>query len=819
MKKLFLYCLSVCFALCSANAQLTATAVTNQNIRTVLENNFLGEGVKLDTTHNIYYNGQTVINNNQIGTFVNTDTSDGHIPIAAGIVLGTDAAVNLNSGSSVSRTNALTGASTNSPMLYLAYSRFVNDPDLNQYGNTLADNDFRDVAVLDFWVIPSACEMSFKYSFASSEYPSYVCTRFNDFFGLFVDGPYNEDGSVMAGSNYYSPGTNIAIVPGTDEFGFEYATPIMINTCNNKNSSMSCGGANSNYFRDLRNNPQTGYNLGGCTKKLETAVVQTTPNARYHLQLAICNMSDENLQSAVFFEKNSFTSKNITIKHNVTASNSNSEYIIDTLEDGTAQITPVFIKGCSTDTMVVFANYIADENEAPYTFYVKPSAGSSIVRGTDFDYYRLNGDIAEDVPASSQITIPVGESEVKYLLTFLHNENKQPGTIDTLLFISTDCANNPNDTIRYIMREPDSLICNAVGGATFCNDRLPQMDTIELEISGAVSYAHIVVQKGDDNSQIFFNDTVNYAYGEAKTNIVRIPVSIMDSTDTQPVKIHVEDYCGRFYDATMNYTVISSVTEAKVTDDYICDGDSVMLSCPEAFLYSWTSNPSDSSLMVEGKNKMQTPTVKPKVSTFYYLRTTSKEGCIALDTVTVRVEPTIKAHMQLNPDEAKYSDPQINFMDLSNNPTSIEWDFGDGTTSTSHEGYHTFPVDTSEEYHDYEVLLVVYNAANCPDTAKDTVRIIEDFTFYVPNAFQPGSDNNDLAFFGPKGALMRYWNMEIYNRWGTKVFEGQMQYWDGKLSDGSWAPQGTYVYSIIYRDGSQRVQRKTGTFALIPDHD
>lgn len=150
MKKLFLYCLSVCFALCSANAQLTATAVTNQNIRTVLENNFLGEGVKLDTTHNIYYNGQTVINNNQIGTFVNTDTSDGHIPIAAGIVLGTDAAVNLNSGSSVSRTNALTGASTNSPMLYLAYSRFVNDPDLNQYGNTLADNDFRDVAVLDF---------------------------------------------------------------------------------------------------------------------------------------------------------------------------------------------------------------------------------------------------------------------------------------------------------------------------------------------------------------------------------------------------------------------------------------------------------------------------------------------------------------------------------------------------------------------------------------------------------------------------------------------------------------------------------------------
>lgn len=66
---------------------------------------------------------------------------------------------------------------------------------------------------------------------------------------------------------------------------------------------------------------------------------------------------------------------------------------------------------------------------------------------------------------------------------------------------------------------------------------------------------------------------------------------------------------------------------------------------------------------------------------------------------------------------------------------------------------------------------------------------------------------------------MRYWNMEIYNRWGTKVFEGQMQYWDGKLSDGSWAPQGTYVYSIIYRDGSQRVQRKTGTFALIPDHD
>ncbi len=803
----------------SMQAQMVITNITNQNIKDVLEEYFLGEGVRIDTTRPIYYNNQTVINNNQIGTFTNQDTSYAgkNIPIKKGLILATDACKNI-AGGNEGRQNAIHGAATNSPSLYLSYQKYCNS-DLNQYNNSISSDNgtFRDVAVLDFWVIPQACKMSFRYCFGSEEYPQYVCTGYNDFFGLYCDGPYDEDLNPYTENIFYPNPTNVAVIPGTyEEDEFTNGTPVMINTCNNGNSSSSCGIVNQQYFIDNRDKSCKTTKLGGYTRRLTTAEIQTVPGMKYHIQIAICNINDESLQSAVFLEAGSFSAEKINLEHQVTQTNNGEGYIIS--KNAAGDTAYVFIKGCSADTMILHANYVAGEDEPETVFYVTPSKGSSIVRGVDYEYFRIEDDeTVKTEPAPSTVSIPEGKSMVKYLLNFYHNDNKAGGTIDTLYFISTDCNEDPLDTLVYLMIEPKDLTCSVEGGVTLCNDKLPYRDSIAVNIENAVSFANVTATRGD--ATIYDEKLANDFWTKDTIFSVKIPVEITALDDTASVTIHIEDYCGRFFDTTIHYKVIDNSTKATVDKDYICEGDSVMLSCLEAATYMWSAYPSDVTLGAEEGTKVQTLKAKPIVTTTYSVTTISAEGCIATDTVKVSVEPIIKAQLELYPKKVYYSDPQIKFTDLSDEPFDRLWNFGDMTESNMATGYHTYATDTTEDSHTYEVTLIVYNKAMCPDTARDSIQVCADFTIWIPNAFVPGSNNGTLSMFGPVGKFLDDWTMMVFNRWGTKVFEGHNQMWDGKAGDGGYVQQGTYVYSVLYKDGHGRPQRKTGTFAVLPSDE
>ncbi len=803
-------------------AQVTITNITNQNIKTILETYFLGDGVKIDTTHAIYYNNQTIINNNQIGTFVNTDTSSKNlnIPITSGLILATTACKNI-AGGSESTQNIINGAQTYAPSLYIAYQNFVNNSELNLYNCTMDGgypDKFNNIAVLDFWVIPQSCKMSFKYCFGSEEYPNYVCTQYNDFFGLFCDGPYDDNGDPYTnGGTFYSNPTNIAIIPGTyEEEDFESGTPVMINTVNNGNSNSSCGIKNQKYFLDNRKQKCKSTSLTGYTKRLETAVVQTVPNKKYHIQIAICNINDQALQSAVFLEANSFTAEKINIEHNMTQTANNAGY--KTIKQADGSLDYIFMKGCTTDTMILKANYVGKANEDPFTFLVQPSNGSSIARGVDFDYYKINDDgTVETVPASNMVTLNEGDTMARFLLTFLHNENKACGVIDTLLLISTDCNNDPVDTAYYYMQEPCALDVEINGGMTICHNELPLKDTISLSIESAVSYAYVSATRGENT---IYSDTMKAnVMGDDTLFVAKIPVQIMNTTDTGSVKVHVEDFCGREFDTVITYEVIMSQTKATASSVYICEGDSVELSCPTAESYTWTASPKDSTLLVGDKYKSQELVVKPQQNTWYKITAVSEEGCISSDSIKVQVEKLVRAEMEVKPKKVYYSNPEITYSDLSNDPTDREWYFGDGSTSESKSGTYIYGIDTSEDSHTYPITLIVYNKAQCPDTITDSVLVIQDFSLWMPTAFIPGDEREEMTTFGPKGKLIKEYELSVFTRWGTKIFEGKNKHWDGRLENGDYAPQGTYVYHLIYKDGNNLPQRKSGAFTLLPDND
>lgn len=87
----------------------------------------------------------------------------------------------------------------------------------------------------------------------------------------------------------------------------------------------------------------------------------------------------------------------------------------------------------------------------------------------------------------------------------------------------------------------------------------------------------------------------------------------------------------------------------------------------------------------------------------------------------------------------------------------------------------------------------------------------------IPNAFMPESTILDNQYFMPifDTPPVEY-SMEIFNRWGGKVFETDSFFlgWDGRVN-GSASPAGGYVYRIRYADQSGQEYEYNGIVMLV----
>jgi gliding motility-associated-like protein len=86
---------------------------------------------------------------------------------------------------------------------------------------------------------------------------------------------------------------------------------------------------------------------------------------------------------------------------------------------------------------------------------------------------------------------------------------------------------------------------------------------------------------------------------------------------------------------------------------------------------------------------------------------------------------------------------------------------------------------------------------------------------YAPNAMTPNGDGlNDV--YRPRGLYIARYHIEIYSRWGEKIFETDecMQPWDGKVK-GESASEGVYFY-IINATGADGVRHNlSGTITVL----
>jgi gliding motility-associated-like protein len=187
----------------------------------------------------------------------------------------------------------------------------------------------------------------------------------------------------------------------------------------------------------------------------------------------------------------------------------------------------------------------------------------------------------------------------------------------------------------------------------------------------------------------------------------------------------------------------------------------------------------------------------------------STEFCERTETRGVRIiapEPVV-ASFDVDRDPI-YATAAFNFVNNSTNDVRWDWAFGDGNSSNIENPSHSY-LRSGE----YPVMLISYSSKeSCLDTAYLTVKVRADN--FIPNVFTPNEDGRNDGF-RIVGEFLDNFNMEIYNRWGKRVWETSSFFaaWDGTIN-GTPATEGTYFYKINGRDAVGDVQL-TGTITLI----
>ena len=87
---------------------------------------------------------------------------------------------------------------------------------------------------------------------------------------------------------------------------------------------------------------------------------------------------------------------------------------------------------------------------------------------------------------------------------------------------------------------------------------------------------------------------------------------------------------------------------------------------------------------------------------------------------------------------------------------------------------------------------------------------------YFPNAFSPNSDNNNDIFKPGVYGVIEYYHLQVYNRYGEKVFESNdwKKGWDGSFN-GKKQGIGAYIWFCSYKLKTLGAETQKGTVLLL----
>ena len=181
----------------------------------------------------------------------------------------------------------------------------------------------------------------------------------------------------------------------------------------------------------------------------------------------------------------------------------------------------------------------------------------------------------------------------------------------------------------------------------------------------------------------------------------------------------------------------------------------------------------------------------------------------------IRVLDAPVADFTYSPLEPTILNREVRFFDNSIGAGAYQWNFGGVGNSFMKDPTFFFP-DSGV----YDVLLTTFHpVTNCPDTVMKRIDIRPFASLFLPNAFTPDNNGKNDEFLGNGyyDGIGEY-TMEIWNRWGEKIFETNdpLEGWNGQYNNtGQALPQGVYIYFVQYSGPRGEVETKKGQVTLV----
>jgi len=188
----------------------------------------------------------------------------------------------------------------------------------------------------------------------------------------------------------------------------------------------------------------------------------------------------------------------------------------------------------------------------------------------------------------------------------------------------------------------------------------------------------------------------------------------------------------------------------------------------------------------------------------YSITITDSTGCTEHDTAVVGRQQAVRFSVATLPDTC---DRKVGFASVSliSGVPPFQYAWFPGTFNS--------PTVDRLGYGDYAVTVTDSNGCSASLEARIHEDCLNDLV--IPNAFTPNGDGKNDFFFA-SGLDVTAFAIEIYNRWGIKVFESSEIHseWDGSYN-GKPQEDGIYVWHVSFSMSDSDLQQKTGTVLLI----
>lgn len=440
-----------------------------------------------------------------------------------------------------------------------------------------------------------------------------------------------------------------------------------------------------------------------------------------------------------------------------------------------------------------------------------PTAVDTICTGQFFNLVS-NGVSADSKPIKFVLKEKTGANTYKPLDSNIHASQwtfvlSPTKTLTDYLIVADDnCSRTDSTTYRLMVRAPltmskpaDALLCR---GESF---------TASVTPAGGKVQSYVYTWKDKLN---------NTTLGSSNT------LSIVPTTN-MTVTVDLTDNCSAPLNDSASVLISPIVTDSTlVTNLAGCEPFSTEFFFPLTQPITYRNTPFTWRWYFDGNNFSNSNAVGgqtfpniPKNYSNSGVYTAKVEMVLANGKICKTFNASVEAYQQAIadfdylPKQIDIVDPLVKFTNLSTGSTIHTWNFGDTLDNVIVD-------NPSHSYKDtglFTVMLIADNINGCKDTTYQALRILDIFRIFIPEAFSPNKDQFN-QIWAPHLTSFRTIEVEIFNRWGEKVFESKdpnLQ-WNGNYGTSDEPCQeGVYYYRLKVRDNRKKWHYYNGTMTLL----